>query len=37
MAQKSLREKAYIQARNDDDEAQLLLVVEKEHRQVVKE
>jgi ankyrin repeat protein len=34
-AQMSLREKANIQARNNDDEAPLLLAVEKEHRQVV--
>jgi ankyrin repeat protein len=35
-AQKSLKEKANIQATNYNDEAPLLLAVEKEHRQVVK-
>jgi hypothetical protein len=35
-AQKSLKEKANIQATDKDDEAPLLLAVRKEHRQVVK-
>jgi ankyrin repeat protein len=35
-AQKSLREKANIQATNDDEEAPLLLAAENGHKQVVK-